>query len=44
MLTFERTGRGGAVDAVLTVTLDGEMINANMDFAQFDMSGSGKKQ
>ena len=33
-------------DVVLTLTLDGEMMNATQSFAggQFSMSGSGKKQ
>ncbi len=47
VLSFERSGRGGdAVPVVLTLTLDGDMINASQDFGggRFTMSGSGKKQ
>ena len=47
MLTFERTGRdGNPVEAVLTVTLDGAMINAGMSVGggRFSLTGSGKKQ
>ena len=47
MLTFERTGRGGNPnEAVLTLTLDGAMINATMlvGGGQFSLSGTGKKQ
>lgn len=46
VLTFDREGRGGVIDVVLTLTLDGEMMNATQSFAggQFSMSGSGKKQ
>ena len=47
VLTFERTGReGNPVEAVLTVTLDGAMINAGMSVGdgRFSLTGSGKKQ
>ena len=46
VLTFERNGRGGVIDVVLTLTLDGEMINATQEFGggQFSMSGTGKKR
>ncbi len=46
VLSFERSGRGQAVPIVLTLTLDGEMINASQDIGggRFTVSGSGKKQ
>ena len=47
VLTFERSGRGGnAIDVVMTLTLDGEMINATQDVGggRFSTSGSDKKQ
>ena len=46
VLSFERSGRGQAFPIVLTLTLDGEMINANQDTGggRFIVSGSGKKQ
>ncbi len=47
VLTFERTGRGGNPnEAVLTLTLDGAMINATMlvGGGQFSLDGTGKKQ
>jgi len=47
VLSFERIGgRGQAFPIVLTLTLDGEMINANQDTGggRFIVSGSGKKQ
>ena len=46
VLTFERNFQGNAIDIVMTLTLDGDMINATQDIAggQFTMSGSGKKQ
>ena len=33
VLSFEREGRGGVIDVVLTLTLDGDMINATQEFA-----------
>ena len=46
VLTFERNFQGNEIDIVMTLTLDGDMINATQDIAggQFTMSGSGKKQ
>ena len=46
VLALERNIQGNTVDVVLTLTLDGEMINATQDIAggQFTMTGSGKKQ
>ena len=47
VLSFERIGgRGQAFPIVLTLTLDGEMINASQDTGggRFIVSGSGKKQ
>ena len=46
VLTFEREGRGGVIDIVVTLTLDGEMLNVTQVFGggQFSMSGTGKKQ
>ena len=47
VLSFERIGgRGQAFPIVLTLTLDGEMINASQDIGggRFTVSGSGKKQ
>ena len=46
VLSFEREGHGGVIDVVLTLTLDGDMINATQEFAggQFSISGTGKKQ
>ena len=47
VLSFERIGgRGQAFPIVLTLTLDGEMINAHQDTGggRFIVSGSGKKQ
>ena len=46
VLSFERSGRGQVFPIVLTLTLDGEMINASQDIGggRFTVSGSGKKQ
>ena len=46
VLSFERSGRGRAFPIVLTLTLDGELINASQDIGggRFTVSGSGKKQ
>ena len=46
MLFFERSRRCRAFPIVLTLTLDGEMINASQDIGggRFTVSGSGKKQ
>ena len=46
ILSFERNFQGNAIDVVMTLTLDGDMINATQDIGggQFSMSGSGKKQ
>ena len=47
VLTFERTGRGGnPSETILTLTLDGSMINATMSVGggQFSLSGTGKKE
>ena len=46
VLSFVPEGRGGGIDVVLTLTLDGDMINATMEFAggQLSISGTGKKQ
>ncbi len=45
-LTYEREGRGGLIDIVVTLTLDGEMLNVTQVFGggQFSMNGTGKKQ
>ena len=46
VLSFERSGRGQTIPIVLTLTLDGEMINASQDIGggRFTVSGSGRKQ
>ena len=46
VLSFERSARGQAFPIVLTLTLDGEMINVSQDIGggRFIVSGSGKKQ
>ena len=46
VLRFERNGRRGTIDVVMTLTLDGDMIKATQEFAggQFSVSGTGKKQ
>jgi len=46
VLSFERNGRRGTIDIVMTLTLDGDMIRATQEFAggQFSVSGTGKKQ
>ena len=47
VLTFERTGRGGTPsETVMTLTLDGAMINATMSVGggQFTLNGTGKKE
>ena len=46
VLSFERNGRRGTIDVVMTLTLDGDMIKATQEFAggQFSVSGTGKKQ
>jgi hypothetical protein len=47
VLSFERSGRGGnTFPIVLTLTLDGDMINASQDIGggRFTVAGSGKKQ
>ena len=46
VLSFERSGRGQVFPIVLTLTLDGEMINASQDIGggRFTVSGSCKKQ
>ena len=46
VLSFERRVRGRTIPIVLTLTVDGEMINAtqNVGDGRFTVSGSGKKQ
>ena len=46
VLTFDRSFQGNSIDIVLTLTVDGDMINATQDVGggQFSSSGSGKKQ
>ena len=46
VLSFERSVRGRTIPIVLTLTVDGEMINAtqNVGDGRFTVSGSGKKQ
>ena len=46
ILSFERSRRCRAFPIVLTLTLDGEMINASQDIGggRFTVSGAGKKQ
>ena len=46
VLAFERNFQGNAIDIVLTLSLDGEVITATQDIAggQFSMTGSGKRQ
>ena len=47
VLTFERTGRGGTPsETVMTLTLDGAMINAALSVGggQFTLNGTGKKE
>jgi hypothetical protein len=49
VLAFERSGRGGnTLGVVMTLTLDGEMVNATQDLdvggGQVSISGTGKKQ
>ena len=43
---FERSFQGSSIDIVMTLTLDGDMINATQDIGggQFSMSGTGKKK
>jgi hypothetical protein len=46
VLTFERAGRGGGTsETVMTLTLDGAMLNATMSVGggQFTLNGTGKK-
>ena len=46
VLSFERSGRRGVIDVVMTLMLDGDMIHATQELAggQFSISGTGKKQ
>ena len=46
VLSFERSVRGRTIPIVLTLTVDGDMINAtqNVGDGRFTVSGSGKKQ
>ena len=46
VLTFDRSFQGNSIDIVLTLTVEGDMINATQDVGggQFSSSGSGKKQ
>ncbi len=46
VLSFERSGRGRTIPIVLTLTVDGKMINAtqNIGDGRLTVSGSGKKQ
>ena len=46
VLSFERSFQGNSIDIVMTLSLDGDMINATMEFAggQLSISGTGKKQ
>ena len=46
VLSFERSGRGRTIPIVLTLTVDGEMINATQHIGagRLPVSGSGKKQ
>jgi hypothetical protein len=47
VLAFERAGRGGnPSETVMTLTLDGAMINVTMSVGggQFSLNGTGKKQ
>ena len=46
VLSFERSFQGNSIDIVMTLSLDGDMINATQDIGggQFSMSGTGKKQ
>ncbi len=46
VLTFDRSFQGNSIDIVLTLTVDGDMINATQDVGggQFSSSGSGKRQ
>ena len=46
VLSFERSGRGRTIPIVLTLTVDGEMIDAtqNIGDGRLTVSGSGKKQ
>lgn len=46
VLSFERSGPRGVIDVVMTLTLDGEMVNATQAFGggQFSISGTGTKQ
>jgi len=45
-LAFDRSFQGNTIDIVLTLTLDGDMVNATQEVAggQFSLSGTGKKQ
>ena len=46
VLSFERNGRRGTIDVVMTLTLDGDMIKATQEFGggRRSVSGTGKKQ
>ena len=45
VLSFERPGQGFTVDIVMTLTLDGEILNATQVFdGRSSISGPGKKQ
>ena len=46
VLSLERSGRRGVIDVVMTLTLDGEMLNVTRSLAggQFSQTGTGKKQ
>ena len=46
VLAFERNMRGNSAPVVLTLSLDGDTLNATQDVnnGRFSMSGTGKKQ
>ena len=46
VLTFARNVQGNDVSIVLTLSLDGDTMNATQDIndGMFSMTGSGKKQ
>ena len=46
VLSFERSFQGNSIDIVMTLSLDGDMMNATQDIGggQFRVSGTGKKQ
>ncbi len=46
VLSFKRSGQRGVIDVVMTLTLDGEMLDVTQSVAggQFSQTGTGKNQ